>query len=70
MLDKAFQRNFFGQVEALTGEELDKKIEAIQNVSKTFDKGSEAAADAKFMLRHLRRIRMEKVMGQKPVFMH
>jgi predicted ABC-type ATPase len=70
MLDKAFQRAFFNQVETLTGDELDRKIEAVQTTSKAFDQGSEAAADAKFMLRHMRRIRMEKVLGQKPVFMH
>lgn len=69
-LDKAFQRSFFGQVEALTGAELDAKIETIQTVSKSFDKGSEAAADAKFMLRHMRRIRLEMAMGQKPVVIH
>lgn len=70
MLDKAFKRAFFNQIEPLSGEDLDKKIEEVLNASKHFDVESEGASDAKFMLRHLRRIRAEKMFASKPVFMH
>lgn len=70
MLDRAFQAKFFGQIDALTDAELDEKIETVQTVSLTFNRETEAAADSKFMLRHLRRIRGERLFGQKAAAKH
>lgn len=55
MLDKAFMRRFFDQTESLQDDALVEKIEQVEKAMRTFPKGSEASADARFMLKHLRR---------------
>lgn len=60
MLDKAFLRRFFDQLEALNDADLQAKIGQVEAAAKSFTKGSEAAADARFMLRHLRRELLER----------
>lgn len=70
MLEKAFQRKFFESIESLTEAQLDEKIEAVQAAEKTFDRGTEASMDAKFMMRHMRRIRAERLFSQSAVTKH
>lgn len=60
MLDKAFMRRFFDQTESLKDDDLAEKIEQVEKARRTFPKGSEAAADARFMLRHLRRESLQR----------
>lgn len=64
MLDRAFMGRFFNQLEALTDEELQEKESAIETHMRTFSKGSEAHADARFMLKHIRRARLERLFTQ------
>lgn len=70
MLDKAFQRTFFTQLGALTDEQLKAKMVAVSTAALTFEKGSEAAADARFMMRHMRREQGERLFNGKPVVRH
>lgn len=63
MLTKAEQWKMFETFNATPDEELDKKIERVEALQKQFDKESEAAMDAKFMLRHMRRIRAERLLS-------
>lgn len=70
MLDQAFQNQFFRQLETLTDVELEQKIETVQTVSKNFDRGSEAASDSHFMLRHMRRFRADRLFSQKAAPKH
>ena len=67
MLEKAFQKRFFESIEDLSEVDLGQKIEAVQTASKGFERGSEAALDAKFMMRHMRRIRAERLFSHKAV---
>lgn len=60
MLDRAFMRRFFDQTESLKDDELAVKIEQVEQAMRTFPKGSEASADARFMLRHLRRESLQR----------
>lgn len=60
MLDKAFMIRLFEQIESDSDEELSNKIEAVERVSKSFPKGSEALLDARFMLKHMRRQLLER----------
>lgn len=55
MLDRAFMRRFFDQTESLQDDALAEKIEQVEMAMRAFPKGSEASADARFMLKHLRR---------------
>lgn len=61
MLDRAFQRRFFNLIDEMTDAQLDERIEAVQIASKDFVRGTEAASDSYFMLRHMRRIRTERL---------
>lgn len=70
MLEKASQRRFFDRVEASSDEELDLMIEKTQQLAKTFAKGSEAEADAKFMKRHMLRIRAERHFNNPKATVH
>lgn len=70
MLDKAFQRRFFEQATELNTTELDQRIEQVQALAKTFSKGSEAALDSRFLLRHMRRIRAERLFSQQATPKH
>lgn len=70
MLEKAFQKRFFQQLEDLTDQELELKIEEVQKASQSFDRSCEAAADSRFMLRHMRRIRTERLFSQKAAPKH
>ncbi len=70
MLEKAFQRVFFEKVTALTDQALEAKIEEVQKTSKQFDRGTEAASDSRFMLRHMRRIRTERLFTQMETLKH
>lgn len=60
MLDKAFMVRLFDQIESSTDEQLIDKIDAVERVSRSFPKGSEALADARFMLKHMRRHLLER----------
>ncbi len=60
MLDRAFLRAFFTQLEESSDESVQAKIEQVISASKGFPKGSEAAQDARFLLRHLRREMLER----------
>lgn len=62
MLDRQFQKTFFQKLDQMTLSELSAKVEEVETLTKSFSHGTEAALDAKFMLRHLRRIRMDKLM--------
>lgn len=64
MLDKAFIRRFFDQIEACSAEELDKKIAEVEKVKSMCPKGSEAYQDARFMLRHMYRMRLDGMFKQ------
>lgn len=70
MLDKQFLRSFFDQIEACTVEELDAKIAQIEGLIASgrpgIQRGTEAAHDARFMLKHLRRERLERLFNPKP----
>lgn len=70
MLERAFQARFFSQVEVLTDDELDLKIQEVERLSTTFVKGTEASHDGRFLLRHMRRIRMERLLNSKPKAVH
>lgn len=63
MLTKAEQWKMFEAFHATPDKELDEKIERVEALQKRFDKESEAAMDAKFMLRHMRRIRAERLLS-------
>lgn len=65
MLEKQFQRTFFSQLDAMSVDEISQKIEAVETASKSFDRLSEAGRDSRFMLRHMRRIRVERLMQVK-----
>lgn len=60
MLEKAFMIRLFEQIESDSDQELSDKIEAVERVSKSFPKGSEALLDARFMLKHMRRQMLER----------
>ena len=60
MLDKAFLRAFFDQIDSSSDEAMQTKIDQVVTASKGFPKGSEAAQDARFLLRHLRREMLER----------
>ena len=60
MLDRAFLRAFFTQLEESSDESVQAKIDQVISASKGFPKGSEAAQDARFLLRHLRREMLER----------
>lgn len=70
MLDRQFQARFFQQLDGLTDAELDQKIQEVERLSKSFGKGSEASLDGRFILRHMRRTRMERLLSTKPAVMH
>lgn len=55
MLDRAFLRSFFDQIESFSDDEIQAKIAQVEKLKQTFAKSSEALADARFVLRHLRR---------------
>jgi ribosomal 50S subunit-associated protein YjgA (DUF615 family) len=61
MLDRAFMNRMFDQIEQASDEELAEKEAAIAKYAATFPKNSEAAMDARFMLRHVRRERAERL---------
>ena len=61
MLDRAFMGRFFIQLEVLSDADLEEKESAINTHMRTFSKGSEALADARFMLKHIRRERLERL---------
>lgn len=58
MLDASFLRGFFNQMESSSDAEIEEKIAQVERLLKAVDRGSEAATDAKFLLRHLRRERL------------
>lgn len=60
MLEKAFMVRLFEQIESSTDDQLIEKIDAVERVSRTFPKGSEASLDARFMLKHMRRHLLER----------
>lgn len=60
MLDRAFMQRFFDQMGSLQDDALAEKIEQVEMARRTFPTGSEAAADARFMLRHLRRESLQR----------
>lgn len=60
MLDKQFLRAFFDRIERLTNEELAEKIVQVEELQRTFSRGSEATTDARYMLKHLRRDALER----------
>ncbi len=64
MLDRAFLRNFFDQLDASTDEQLAAKIDQVEKAMRSFPKGSEALMDARFVLRHLRRELLERQLGK------
>lgn len=70
MLEKSFQAKFFAQVTGMTPEVLSEKIEAVEKTAKHFDRGTEASSDSFFMLRHMRRIRMEMMFSQNEQLKH
>ncbi len=61
MLEKAFIRRMFDVIEQASDEVLAEKEAAIAKHASTFPKNSEAAMDARFMLRHIRRERAERL---------
>ncbi len=61
MLDRQFLARFFPQIEAFTEAELEEKIEHVERLMKTLNRGTEAALDAKFLLRHLRREKLDRL---------
>ncbi len=65
MLDKAFMVRLFDQIESSTDDELISKIDAVERVSRSFPKGSEALMDARFMLKHMRRHLLERQFQQR-----
>jgi len=67
VLEKASQARLFSFFEGLSHDEMTAKITEVEDLAKGFDKTSEAAMDAKFMLRHMRRIRMERLLSSKRV---
>lgn len=60
MLEKAFMIRMFDQIESSPDDVLISKINEVERVSQSFPKGSEALADARFMLRHMRRHLLER----------
>lgn len=60
MLDKEFLRPFFNQLEAFSDDQLTAKIEATETLAKSFQAKSEAALDARFLLKHLRREALQR----------
>lgn len=60
MLDKAFLRRFFDQVDESSDDSLADKVAVIEKHMRSFPKGSEALADGRYMLRHLRRELLER----------
>lgn len=64
MLDKAFMGHFFNQLGVLTDDELAVKEAAITKLLSTFEKGSDAQFDARFMLKHIRREQLERLFNQ------
>jgi hypothetical protein len=60
MLDKAFMRRFFDQIETLQEVDLVEKADQITKIQLALPKGCEARLDANFMLRHLRKELLER----------
>lgn len=60
MLDKAFLRGFFDQIDSSSDEELESKIKQVETAARSFPKGSEASMDARYVLRHLRREMLQR----------
>ena len=60
MLDRAFLRAFIDQLESSSDEQLPMKIEQVEKAMRSFPKGSEALADSRFVLKHLRREMLER----------
>jgi hypothetical protein len=61
MLDGTFLRGFFERIESSSDEELDEKIAQVETLMKALSRGSEAAMDAWFLLRHLRREKLGRL---------
>lgn len=47
--------------ESISDEELASKIQQVERLQRSFDPKSEASMDAKFMLRHMRRIHAQRL---------
>jgi hypothetical protein len=60
MLDRAFLRRFFDQLDESSDEQLAAKIAQVEKAMRSFPKGSEALMDSRFVLRHLRRELFER----------
>lgn len=60
MLDRAFLRNVFDQLDSQSDAELVAKIEQIEKHRLSFVRGSEARRDADFLLKHIRRELLER----------
>ena len=60
MLDRAFLRSFFDQIDSLSDESLADKIAQVEKHRSAFPRGSEASRDASFMLKHLRREMLQR----------
>lgn len=63
MLDRAFLKAFFEKLEAYTVDELQTKIDEVEKVRKATSRGSEAHLDARFLLKHLRREQLARLLN-------
>ncbi len=64
MLDKAFMRVFFDQLETSSEDELLQKVQQIEKFKMSLPKDCEAFRDANFTLKHLRRELLERQFKQ------
>ena len=61
MLDRTFLRAFFEQLDSMSDADLEKKIAEVESVKRACTRGGEAEADARYMLKHMLRVRLERV---------
>ena len=64
MVQGEFAMSFFNQIENLPIAEIGEKIDEVGKLARTFQKDSEAYHDARFILKHLRRTRLEKAFSE------